>query len=106
VSHRLPESLDQARHFDRKVVRYLTAGICRTCSAQAAWGHQLGFSLIQPPCADCRDAVAALPTPSVGGWRKLTRNRASGAENAQPAPWQSSLAATPTRSLTGAGRVA
>jgi hypothetical protein len=100
VSHRSPESLSQAQHCDRNKVRYLTAGLCHTCSAQAAWGHQLGFSQIKDPCSQCREVVAALPAPATGPWRKLDRRGLSALLIAQPAPGRSAHPATPTCSLT------
>lgn len=68
-----PETLQQARTWERTKGRYLAAGLCHACAAQAAWGHQCGFTGIKPPCAACTPLVAAFPTPAVAPWRKLLR---------------------------------
>ncbi len=56
---RRAETQDQALHLDRNASDYRRAGYCDPCSAQAAWGHQCGFSLVRPPCDACR----GLPLP-------------------------------------------
>jgi hypothetical protein len=60
-----PETLAQARHWDEKVSRYRRAGFCDRCAAQAAWGHQIGFSNTQP-VGDC---CAGRPLPERAGDR-------------------------------------
>jgi hypothetical protein len=63
VAERLtPETAYQAIAWDRNKFRYLRVGWCHTCAAQAAWGHQLGFRRVRPPCEACR----GLPTGGVG----------------------------------------
>ena len=62
-------------------MRYLRAGLCGECAAQAEWGHQLGFGYrgriaadrIKLPCAGCAPIVAAMPVPASRGtrWRRL-----------------------------------
>lgn len=49
-----PETMIQARTWEVVKNRYLRAGLCLRCAAQAAWGHQCGFRLIHPPCEVCR----------------------------------------------------
>jgi hypothetical protein len=68
-----PESIAQARTWERKNKRYRRAGLCHTCASQAAWGHQCGFGKITDPCPECLPIVAAFPTPGPRGskWRKL-----------------------------------
>lgn len=51
---------------------YGKAGLCRMCSAQAAYGHQLGFSRVHPPCRSCAVVVKALPVHKPNGWHALT----------------------------------
>lgn len=58
-----PETPRQAQHWETVKNRYLQAGLCRRCAAQAAWGHQCGFRLIHPPCQVCR--AIKLPTELV-----------------------------------------
>lgn len=78
--NRQPETMHQATRWDRHAVRYAVAGLCRRCSAQAAWGHQLGFAQVQPPCAACAPAVASFPVAATGAWRKLPNNGLSAAQ--------------------------
>src|SRR4051812_28920064 len=66
-----PESQRQAQRWEHCKGRYLSVLSCHRCAAQAAWGSQCGFSLVQPPCESCRPLVDALPTPAMNGWRKL-----------------------------------
>ena len=49
-----PESPTQAQTWDKVASRYRAAGWCDQCAAQAAWGHQCGFTQIHPPCPTCR----------------------------------------------------
>jgi hypothetical protein len=67
-----PETIAQARIWDRKKNRYLIAGLCHPCSCQAAWGHALGFQKIHDPCAECQPIVNAFPNSGPRGskWRK------------------------------------
>lgn len=67
------ETLEQARTFDRIASRYRKAGLCDTCAAQAAYGHQLGFSKVHRPCTSCEAQVALYPTVRVNGWRSFPR---------------------------------
>jgi hypothetical protein len=59
--------------------RYLLAGLCHKCAAQAAWAHQPGtggWSLIRPPCVDCAGIVEMLPSPTSNPlWRSVVRKR-------------------------------
>lgn len=69
-----PESLGQARVFDRKVRRYTIAGLCDTCASQAAWGHACGFQNIKDPCTKCQPIVDTFETPGPAKnshWRKI-----------------------------------
>lgn len=63
-----PETIRQAWTFDTMKRRYLRLGLCSACAAQAAWGHQLGFSRSNPPCADCQAAVDGFPSKRPNGW--------------------------------------
>jgi hypothetical protein len=68
-----PETLGQARTWDRKYVRYQLAGLCDVCAAQAAYGHAEGFQKIHDPCAVCQPLVNLFPTagPKGSKWRKI-----------------------------------
>jgi hypothetical protein len=66
-----PETLNEAKHWQTRNTRYLGLGLCHVCSAQAAYGHQLGFSRIHPPCEKCAPIVEGFPFPAVGPWRKV-----------------------------------
>ena len=71
ASEHKPETIHQARDWDRYKNTYLAGGLCHRCSAQAAWGHQCGFTLIRPPCEECVLLVAALPERAAGAvWRR------------------------------------
>jgi hypothetical protein len=74
-----PETLSQAREWQKTLARYLRAGLCHRCAAQAAWAHQTcagGWSTIHPPCPTCSGIVETfdLATPNPA-WRKILRKR-------------------------------
>ncbi|WP_275778041.1 hypothetical protein [Paenarthrobacter sp. Y-19] len=62
------ETVRQARSFDAYKRRYVRLGLCYPCAAQAAYGHQLGFSLSKPPCHACQAVVDTFPVKRVNGW--------------------------------------
>lgn len=64
------ETPTAAASWERRKARYLRAGICHGCAAQAAYGHAHGFAQVHPPCGSCRPVVATLPVPAANGWRK------------------------------------
>ena len=69
-----PETLAQAKTWETVKGRYLAAGLCHRCAAQAAWGHQIGFSRLEhAPCQTCAAVVAAMPKQQPNGWRSLVR---------------------------------
>jgi hypothetical protein len=66
-----PESLRQAQRFETYRSHYADLGLCASCSALYAYGHQHGFSAlihVQPgqPCTACRPVVETFPDPEVG----------------------------------------
>ena len=67
-----PETIGQARVWERKFHRYQIAGLCNACASQAAWGHAMGFGKIKDPCAECQPIVNAFPNDGPRGskWRK------------------------------------
>ena len=74
-----PETLEQAAHWEKTKGRYLRAGLCHKCSAQAAYGHQRGaggWCAIHPPCPGCAGIVEmfAYVTPNPL-WRSVSRKR-------------------------------
>lgn len=71
-----PETPMQAQWWKRTQGWYERAGLCPRCSSQGAWGHQLGFSNVKPPCNPCAAIVAEFPTPSANGWHQLTQHTA------------------------------
>lgn len=79
------ETLEQAQEWQRSLYRYEQAGLCHVCAAQAAYGHQIGFSQVHPPCPECVPLVAAFPTVAVLPWRKMTRKDHSAARAARAA---------------------
>jgi hypothetical protein len=101
-----PESRRQAIRWQRHKGRYLATLGCHTCAAQAAYGHQHGFSVIHPPCDSCRTKVATLPVPAVNGWRKLRDEPATASATTANAVAGSSDPEEPRRSLTTEGEAA
>lgn len=67
-----PETVGQAREWDRNLRAYVALGLCHGCAAQAAWGHQVGFGLSEPPCPVCRPVVAGFDVARAGGWRSAS----------------------------------
>lgn len=63
------ETLRQARTFDSNKKHYAGLGLCSPCAAQAAWGHQVGFSGSKPPCQKCQPIVDTFPVVKGGKWR-------------------------------------
>jgi hypothetical protein len=74
---RLPETKRQAQRWDITKHRYVGAGLCERCAAQAAWGHQDnagGWHDLRPPCAGCASVVSGLPVRTTNPlWRKFSR---------------------------------
>lgn len=75
-----PETLRQAQTWDTTKNKYVDLGLCDVCAAQAAWGHQVGFTLSHPPCTTCALVVAMLPV-SAGVdslWRRIQKGTSTG----------------------------
>ena len=74
-----PETLSMAREWEKVKARYLRSGLCHKCSAQAAWGHQIGaggWNAVRPPCPVCAELVAMFPYPTANPvWRAALRKR-------------------------------
>lgn len=68
-----PETPRQAEKWIRVKSWYDRSGLCARCSSQGAWGHQLGFSNVKPPCHPCAVIVAEFPIPAGNGWNQLTQ---------------------------------
>jgi hypothetical protein len=64
-----PETQRQAERWDEVKAHYLRQGLCGHCSAQAAWGHQLGWRRISPPCDGCFPIVVRFAGKGAGDWR-------------------------------------
>ena len=73
-----PETLEQALRWDKTKLRYLRAGLCETCAAQAAYGHQShsgGWLSLNPPCGKCAPLVSEFPLATTNPvWRKALRS--------------------------------
>jgi hypothetical protein len=52
-----PETLSQAINWTTVKTRYRRAGLCEGCAGQAAYGHQLSFRRINPPCEADRGKI-------------------------------------------------
>jgi hypothetical protein len=75
-----PESPTQVRQWEKTKSRYIHAGLCERCAAQAAWAHQPGaggWNAIRPPCSVCAEVMtAAFPYPTTNPlWRSVLRKR-------------------------------
>lgn len=77
VASRQPETPAQAAAWTVAKARYTRAGLCPRCAAQGAWGHQLGFSNVKPPCDQCQPIVATFPQRASASWSKLTQHTAA-----------------------------
>lgn len=80
-----PETQGEAEAFHFTANHYRHLGLCHTCAAQAAYGHQLGFSLIDSPCRVCATVVACMPKTEVNGWRSKSPSTS--------AQWRTAVAA-------------
>lgn len=67
-----PETTRQSQTWETTANFYEQDGLCRGCAGQAAYGHQLGFSRIHPPCDACQPIVDDFPLPAglATPWRK------------------------------------
>jgi hypothetical protein len=70
-----PETNRQARTYQATKLHYQRLGLCRFCAAQAAWGHQIGFSKVKPPCHECQPLVDTFPVAVPGRWRSNSPRR-------------------------------
>lgn len=67
------ETLRQTQTFDTNKRHYKGLGLCHPCAAQAAWGHQLGFSRVtKQPCHECQPIVDRFPRARPGKWRSYS----------------------------------
>jgi len=67
------ESMSQAQTWDKTRALYSRDGLCDACASQAAWGHQIGFKRIKPPCADCAQIAETFPVAKSACWRGFPR---------------------------------
>lgn len=68
-----PETSGQADRWGAIKAHYLRLGLCHKCAAQAAYGSQLGFSNVNPPCAGCAPVVSTFESDRPNGWRSTGR---------------------------------
>lgn len=85
-----PETPGQVKEQQRLQRQYVRLGLCPRCADQAAYGHSLGFTVIEPPCPDCLSTIEQFDLARPNGWRKASRarlrghfNRALGSEGAE-----------------------
>lgn len=69
------ETLRQSRTFGTVKGHYLNLGLCGPCAAQAAFGHQIGFSRSNPPCEGCLPTISSFPVKEPGPWRSSSPRR-------------------------------
>lgn len=70
-----PETYAECRAFERVAKSYARLGLCDTCAAQASYGHQHGFSAVNPPCPLCASTVTTFDYSAPNGWRKASKAR-------------------------------
>lgn len=100
-----PETITQAIRWQTVKNHYVTLGLCHVCAAQAANGHQIGFTRINQQCTDCAGVVAGFPDGAANGWRSQSyRKAALGAYGLAPeqeaytsASWPTVVAHAPQR---------
>lgn len=68
-----PETLGQAETWDKTRNHYSRFGLCDQCAAQAAWGHEDGWTAVRVPCPSCAERIAVLPVSQLNGWRSFRR---------------------------------
>jgi hypothetical protein len=80
------ETLVQARTWMTVKNIYRELGLCNGCAGQAAYGHQMGFAAVHPPCPACEKVIAAFPIEKPNGWRtrggKVSRTTTADSEAA------------------------
>jgi hypothetical protein len=59
-----PETERQAQTWENTKNKYVAAGLDNGCAGQAAYGHQMGFHRIKPPCSNCKRIT--LPDELIG----------------------------------------
>lgn len=69
------ETVRQATTFEGVRKHYIRLGLCSRCAAQAAFGHQLGFSRSKSPCPVCQPIVDQFPTAKPNRWRSNSPRR-------------------------------
>jgi hypothetical protein len=66
------ETFSQAQRFDTNRNTFAKLGFCDTCAAQAAYGRQLGWNQVAPPCARCIASVDEVSMEAIGApWRRV-----------------------------------
>jgi hypothetical protein len=79
------ETLRQAQTFETYKGHYVAAGLCFYCAAQAAYGHQHGFPVVeQPRHRECAEVILTLPVPQVNRWRSLGLSGRSARNGQEP----------------------
>lgn len=73
VSGVKPETIRQARRWEKVKDVYLELGLCHKCAAMAAWGHQVGFAICNRPCDICLPLIEGLPREEANGWQVLRK---------------------------------
>ena len=66
------ETLRQAQTWQSNKKHYMELGLCSICSGQAAYGHQIGFRRVRPPCSSCLLTVLGFPVHEPGEWRSYS----------------------------------
>lgn len=97
-----PETFRQAQTWELVKNTYRADGLCTTCAAQAAWGHQNGFTTIEPPCPACVPVIAGFPFPvgESSPWRRHQEGRKHPAQRSGSRPGHSRVLQLPPRPET------
>jgi hypothetical protein len=64
-----PETMSQAKSWQRVCRLAEEAGLCPRCATQLAWGAQRGFASVREPCAACTVVMLGWPVQRPNGWR-------------------------------------
>ncbi|GAA2089403.1 hypothetical protein [Aeromicrobium tamlense] len=66
-----PETPKQARQWETVKNCAHGAGLCYPCAAEFAYGVQLGFTAVDPPCPNCTQVMLSWPVGKSNGWRSV-----------------------------------
>ena len=69
-----PECFTQAAVWEETKAHYVRLGLCQKCAGQAAYGHQIAFAQVEPPCRTCLTIVDSFDLHASKDWRKASKS--------------------------------